>query len=68
MFVYKSVAGVVNHRRLAINTVTGVALTERHSDLDALVASGELTVEGSVVAEPAVVEPAKNEVPAVATK
>ena len=68
MFVYKSVAGVVNHKRLAINQDPGLALAERHPALDALVASGELTVESHMSVEPAVVEPVKNASPAAVTK
>lgn len=51
MYLYKAVAGVVTHKRLAVNSFTGVVLPEAHAELDELVANGTLTREtlGEVV-------------------
>ncbi len=55
MYLYKSVAGVVTHKRLAINYFTGVELPEAHAELDELVEQGILTREiVGEVAEPVV--------------
>ena len=55
MYLYKAVAGVATHKRLAINSFTGVVLPEAHVELDQLVAEGTLTREiVGEVAEPVV--------------
>lgn len=53
MYLYKAVTGVITHKRLSINSFTGVELPTTHADLDELVANGTLTRETvSEVAEP----------------
>jgi hypothetical protein len=75
MYTYKSKTGVVNYKRFAINSFTGITLANQHPDLDKLVESGDLVLEAPT---PQVVEvvpaaptaptaPVKNETPAKPT-